>query len=163
MICRPHWASQTSGLSGLLSHVCSLHSLWKCRELQDCSQCPQLVGGQARTRNNPVWRNWFWGWKGYPDQISIRIFCKFLEKLFTPTLVIDKRALFQITKAGIKVNPRKLYASSVASAKELLKITSVLIHAPNDVKAQEDEVKSINEIDLSDRVRVFQLKHFWIY
>uniref|UniRef100_A0A1B0DB16 Uncharacterized protein n=1 Tax=Phlebotomus papatasi TaxID=29031 RepID=A0A1B0DB16_PHLPP len=75
-----------------------------------------------------------------------------LSVMFSPSLVIDYRILFQITKAGIKVNPRKLYASSVASAKELLKITSVLIHAPNDVKAQEDEVKSINEIDLSDRI-----------
>ncbi|XP_055714009.1 clusterin-associated protein 1 [Phlebotomus papatasi] len=67
-------------------------------------------------------------------------------------ILIRAASEFFITKAGIKVNPRKLYASSVASAKELLKITSVLIHAPNDVKTQEDEVKSINEIDLSDRI-----------
>ncbi|XP_059617767.1 clusterin-associated protein 1 [Phlebotomus argentipes] len=67
-------------------------------------------------------------------------------------LLIRAASEFFITKAGIKVNPRKLYASSVASAKELLKITSVLIHAPNDVKAQEDEVKSANEIDLSDKI-----------
>ncbi|GAB0100898.1 clusterin-associated protein 1 [Sergentomyia squamirostris] len=67
-------------------------------------------------------------------------------------LFIRSASEFFITKVGIKVNPRKLYASSVASAKELLKITSVLIHAPNDIKTQEDEVKSVNEIDVSDRI-----------
>ncbi|XP_055685279.1 clusterin-associated protein 1 [Lutzomyia longipalpis] len=67
-------------------------------------------------------------------------------------LLIRAASEFFITKAGIKINPRKLYASSVASAKELLKITSVLIQAPSDVKTQEDEMKTLNEIDLSDRI-----------
>uniref|UniRef100_A0A1B0GHK3 Clusterin-associated protein 1 n=1 Tax=Lutzomyia longipalpis TaxID=7200 RepID=A0A1B0GHK3_LUTLO len=80
---------------------------------------------------------------GYPEFFP-------MSALYTPYGSIAGFKI--ITKAGIKINPRKLYASSVASAKELLKITSVLIQAPSDVKTQEDEMKTLNEIDLSDRI-----------
>lgn len=57
-----------------------------------------------------------------------------------------------VIKSGIKVNPRKLYSSSVASAGELLKITSVLIKAPEDLANHEDDARGSSEIDLSDKV-----------
>lgn len=37
---------------------------------------------------------------------------------------------FFITKCGIKINPRKLYSSSFAAAKEILKVTRILLNAP---------------------------------
>lgn len=67
-------------------------------------------------------------------------------------LLIKSVAEILVTKAGIKVNPRKLYSSSVASAGELLKITNVLIRAPENAINQEDDVGSATEIDLSDKV-----------
>lgn len=68
-------------------------------------------------------------------------------------MLIKSAAEILVTKAGIKVNPRKLYSSSVASAGELLKITSVLIKAPLNASNQDDDVRSTPEIDLSDKVR----------
>lgn len=66
--------------------------------------------------------------------------------------LIKSAAEILVTKAGIKVNPRKLYSSSVACAGELLKITSVLIKAPDSVTNQDEETRSTPEIDLSDKV-----------
>uniref|UniRef100_A0A336MVG7 CSON007902 protein n=1 Tax=Culicoides sonorensis TaxID=179676 RepID=A0A336MVG7_CULSO len=59
---------------------------------------------------------------------------------------------FLVIKAGIKVNPRKLYASSAATAKEILKITSVLIVTPETSGKDDEEIRSLQEIDLSDKV-----------
>lgn len=67
-------------------------------------------------------------------------------------MLIKSAAEILVTKAGIKVNPRKLYSSSVASAGELLKITNVLIKAPENDSNQDDDVRSTPEIDLSDKV-----------
>lgn len=69
-------------------------------------------------------------------------------------LLIKSAAEILVTKAGIKVNPRKLYSSSAASAGELLKITNTLRKAPVDLESHEDEddVRSTPEIDLSDKV-----------
>lgn len=69
-------------------------------------------------------------------------------------LLIKSAAEILVTKAGIKVNPRKLYSSSASSAGELLKITNVLIKAPNNPANHDDDVRSTPEIDLSDKVRV---------
>lgn len=44
--------------------------------------------------------------------------------------------------SGIKLNPRKLYASNCATAKELLKVTSALLNSPQNVQA--DEVQAVN-------------------
>ena len=44
--------------------------------------------------------------------------------------------------SGIKLNPRKLYASNCATAKELLKVTSALLNSPQNV--QQDERQAIN-------------------
>lgn len=78
-------------------------------------------------------------------------------------LLIKSAAEILVTKAGIKVNPRKLYSSSVASAGELLKITNVLIRAPENVINQEDDVGSATEIDLSDKVRYSNVMNKWKY
>lgn len=58
-----------------------------------------------------------------------------------------------VTKVGIRVNPRKLYSSSVQAAGELLKVTSFLINTPEDSHDTEDESKTTVEIDLTDKVR----------
>lgn len=58
-----------------------------------------------------------------------------------------------MTKAGIRVNPRKLYSASVSSAGELLKITNVLIKAPVDFGNQDEEIGNNHSLDLSDKVR----------
>lgn len=61
---------------------------------------------------------------------------------------------FLVIKAGIKVNPKKLYASSVATASEVLKITAVLISSPTEAAKtkDDDEIRSLQDIDLSDKV-----------
>lgn len=73
-------------------------------------------------------------------------------------LLIKSAAEILVTKAGIKVNPRKLYSSSAASAGELLKITNVLIRAPEeDLENPDEDVRSVPEIDLSDKVGMRRL------
>uniref|UniRef100_A0A182XY23 Uncharacterized protein n=2 Tax=Anopheles stephensi TaxID=30069 RepID=A0A182XY23_ANOST len=59
---------------------------------------------------------------------------------------------FLVTKSSIKINPRKLYASSVAAAKELLKVTTLLISSPKVTGHEEEQIKSHVEIDLSDKI-----------
>lgn len=66
---------------------------------------------------------------------------------------IKSTAELLMTKAGIRVNPRKLYSASVSSAGELLKITNVLIKAPVDFGNQDDETGNHHSLDLSDKVR----------
>uniref|UniRef100_A0A182TD23 Uncharacterized protein n=1 Tax=Anopheles melas TaxID=34690 RepID=A0A182TD23_9DIPT len=59
---------------------------------------------------------------------------------------------FLVTRSSIKVNPRKLYASSVAAAKELLKVTALLLSSPKVTGQEEELIKSHVEIDLSDKL-----------
>ncbi|XP_055590903.1 clusterin-associated protein 1 [Uranotaenia lowii] len=59
---------------------------------------------------------------------------------------------FLVTKSSIKLNPRKLYASSAAAAKELLKVTSLLIASPKVTGSEDETVNSHVEIDLSDKM-----------
>lgn len=55
-------------------------------------------------------------------------------------------------KAGIKVNPKKLYASSAVTAKEILKVTTLLNSTKEQKTGQEDEeIRSLQEVDLSDK------------
>ncbi|EAT35537.1 AAEL012303-PA [Aedes aegypti] len=67
-------------------------------------------------------------------------------------LFVRSATEFLVTKSSIKVNPRKLYASSAAAAKELLKVTSLLIASPKVTGADEESIKSHVEIDLSDKM-----------
>lgn len=56
-------------------------------------------------------------------------------------------------KVGIKINPKKLYASSAATANEILKITAVLMNTTQETSVKDDEeIRSIQEIDLTDKV-----------
>jgi clusterin-associated protein 1 len=56
------------------------------------------------------------------------------------------------TKANIKVNPRKLYASSAAAATELLKITNILIKTSSDLKDDEEVDQTFHAVDFSDKI-----------
>lgn len=68
-------------------------------------------------------------------------------------VLIKSASEFFITKAGIKLNPRKLYSSSFCSAKELIKITTLLLNAPQDLDMrEEEEITSFDEIDLSGKI-----------
>ncbi|XP_055371440.1 clusterin-associated protein 1 [Condylostylus longicornis] len=68
-------------------------------------------------------------------------------------LLIRSATEFFVTKSAIKLNPRKLYASSSAAAKELQKITSILMQTPNENDENEDEnYKSLALVDLGDKI-----------
>lgn len=67
-------------------------------------------------------------------------------------LLIRSAAEFFVTKAGIKLNPRRLYASSAATAGELLKITTLLINAPTDIENDDEPLISSPMMDLGDKV-----------
>uniref|UniRef100_A0A182PT76 Uncharacterized protein n=1 Tax=Anopheles epiroticus TaxID=199890 RepID=A0A182PT76_9DIPT len=59
---------------------------------------------------------------------------------------------FLVTRSSIRINPRKLYASSVAAAQELRKVTALLIASPKVTGQEEEPIKSHIEIDLSDKI-----------
>lgn len=65
---------------------------------------------------------------------------------------IKSAAEILMTKAGIRINPRKLYSASVSASVELLKITNVLIKAPLEMGSQDEEVEKSHNLDLSDKV-----------
>lgn len=68
-------------------------------------------------------------------------------------LLIRSATEFFVTKTGVKVNPRKLYASSSVAAKELQKITGLLITTPSAEDEQNDEsLRSLAPIDLGDKI-----------
>lgn len=66
-------------------------------------------------------------------------------------LLIRSAVEFFVTKVGIKLNPRKLYACTTGAATELLKLTMLLLNAPTEVNKEEDLFGSTN-IDLGDKV-----------
>lgn len=66
-------------------------------------------------------------------------------------LLIRSAVEFFVTKVGIKLNPRKLYACTTGAATELLKLTMLLLNAPTEVNKEEDVLGSTN-IDLGDKV-----------
>lgn len=70
-------------------------------------------------------------------------------------LLIRSAAEFFVTKAGIKLNPRRLYASSASTAPELLKVTQLLLTAPTKVDDDADAEATVHAstIDLGDKVR----------
>lgn len=64
---------------------------------------------------------------------------------------------FLVVKAGIKLNPLKLYASSMVSASELLKVVNLLMKTPinplkDESERRERESSGITEIDIDDKV-----------
>lgn len=67
-------------------------------------------------------------------------------------LLVRSATEFLVTKSSIKMNPRRLYASSMAAAQELLKVTSLLIASPKITRHEEESIKSHLEIDFSDKM-----------
>lgn len=55
--------------------------------------------------------------------------------------------------SGIKLNPRKLYASNCATAKELLKVTTALLNSPQNVQQDEAHVINFEDSISNDDIR----------
>ncbi|CRL02071.1 CLUMA_CG015265, isoform A [Clunio marinus] len=68
-------------------------------------------------------------------------------------LLIRTTTEFLAVSAGIKLNPRKLYASNCATAKELLKVTSALLNAPEDLHEDENQVINFEDSISKDQIR----------
>lgn len=70
-------------------------------------------------------------------------------------LLIRSAAEFFVTKAGVKLNPRRLYASSAAAAAELIKITTLLMNAPTDIEKDDEPLMLASPMmDLGDKVNI---------
>lgn len=72
------------------------------------------------------------------------------------TLLVRSAVEFLVVKAGIKLNPIRLYASSMAAAPELLKVVNLIMKRPsiqsNDAM-HEKQYRKLPEIDVDDKVR----------
>jgi len=68
-------------------------------------------------------------------------------------LLVRSATEFFVTKSAIKLNPRKLYSASTVTAKELQKITSMLI-APiqNDDEKDDEETNNYHQVDIGDKM-----------
>ena len=74
------------------------------------------------------------------------------------TLLVRSAVEFLVVKAGIKLNPIRLYASSMAAAPELLKVVNLIMKRPT-IQSQgtdainEKQYRKLTEIDIDDKVR----------
>jgi hypothetical protein len=55
--------------------------------------------------------------------------------------------------SGIKLNPRKLYASNFATAKELIKVTSALLNSPQNIQQEENRPVNFEDVITNDQIR----------
>lgn len=71
------------------------------------------------------------------------------------TLLVRSVVEFLAIKSGIKLNPIRLYASSMAAAPELLKVVNIIMTARSSIEENIDErqYRKLAEIDIDDRVR----------
>lgn len=71
------------------------------------------------------------------------------------TLLVRSVVEFFAMKAGVKLNPIRLYASSMAAAPELLKVVNLIMAAQSsiDENADEKQYRKLAEIGIDDRVR----------
>lgn len=73
------------------------------------------------------------------------------------TLLVRSAVEFLVVKAGIKLNPIRLYASSMAAAPELLKVVNLIMKRPT-IQSQdsdamnEKQYRKLTEIDIDDKV-----------
>ncbi|KAL5288810.1 CLUAP1 family protein [Megaselia abdita] len=70
-------------------------------------------------------------------------------------ILIRSATEFFVTKCGIKLNPKKLYASSSATSKELQKVTTLLMTTPPDMNEKESDefsYRTLNQIDIGDKI-----------
>ncbi|CAO1399632.1 unnamed protein product, partial [Diamesa tonsa] len=58
--------------------------------------------------------------------------------------------------SGIKLNPRKLYASNSATAKELLKVTTALLDSPKSVQLDNEQIISFEESFSNDQINLIR-------
>ncbi|KAL7035512.1 hypothetical protein ACKWTF_008417 [Chironomus riparius] len=68
-------------------------------------------------------------------------------------MLIRTATEFLAVSAGIKLNPRKLYASNFATANELLKVTSALLNSPQNVHQEESELINFEDAISNDEIR----------
>ncbi|XP_017062836.1 clusterin-associated protein 1 [Drosophila eugracilis] len=72
-------------------------------------------------------------------------------------LLVRSATEFFVTKARIRLNPRKLYAASAVTAVELQKVTRLLTapgqnEAYRDDEDQKDQYRSLNPVDIGDKM-----------
>lgn len=74
------------------------------------------------------------------------------------TLLVRSAVEFLVVKAGIKLNPMRLYASSMAAAPELLKVVNLIMKRPtiqSDLDGvNERQYRKFPEIDIDDKVHL---------
>lgn len=63
---------------------------------------------------------------------------------------------FLAVSSGIKLNPRKLYASNFATAKELQKITAALLNSPQNVQHEENQQINFEDGISNDQIRTIR-------
>ncbi|XP_017060518.1 clusterin-associated protein 1 [Drosophila ficusphila] len=72
-------------------------------------------------------------------------------------LLVRSATEFFVTKAAIRLNPRKLYAAAAVTAAELQKITRLLTapgqqEADRDEEEQREQYRSLNPVDIGDKM-----------
>ncbi|KAH8357980.1 hypothetical protein KR084_004126, partial [Drosophila pseudotakahashii] len=72
-------------------------------------------------------------------------------------LLVRSATEFFVTKAAIRLNPRKLYAAAAVTAAELQKVTRLLTapgqnEADRDEEDQRDQYRSLNPVDIGDKM-----------
>ncbi|KMZ11027.1 clusterin-associated protein 1 isoform X2 [Drosophila simulans] len=72
-------------------------------------------------------------------------------------LLVRSATEFFVTKAAIRINPRKLYEAAAVTAAELQKVTRLLTspgqnEADNDEEDQRDQYRSLNPVDIGDKI-----------
>jgi clusterin-associated protein 1 len=68
-------------------------------------------------------------------------------------MLIRTATEFLAVSSGIKLNPRKLYASNCATAKELLKVTAALLNSPQNVQQDESHVINFEDSISNEEIR----------
>lgn len=73
-------------------------------------------------------------------------------------LLVRSAVEFLVIKAGIKLNPLRLYSSTAAAACELLKVVNLIIKRPmNQVNESNDkQYRKLGDIDIDDKVKARQ-------
>lgn len=76
-------------------------------------------------------------------------------------LLVRSAVEFLVVKAGVKLNPIRLYASSMAAAPELLKVVNLIMKRPTmqseDSDPNEKHYRKSAEIDIDDKVRFYKV------
>lgn len=81
-------------------------------------------------------------------------------------LLVRSAVEFLVVKAGIKLNPIRLYASSMAAASELLKVVHLIMKRPANQLQDSDgsndkQYRKMAEIDIDDKVFIIMLFYFY--